>query len=63
MRHYRCYFVNESGSITALESIECLGDDEVSQVALKMLRARPYHYAIEAWDGGKQVLYQARGAA
>ena len=63
MLHYRCYFVNESGSITAIEPIECVSDDDVLQVAVTMLRARPHHYAIEAWDGGRRVLYHARGAA
>jgi hypothetical protein len=63
MRHYRCYFLNESGSITAIEPIECFGDDELLRVALKMLRARPHHYAIEAWDGDRQVLIEPRSVA
>jgi hypothetical protein len=36
--------------------IECLGDDEALQAALKMRGARPHHYAIEAWERPQRFL-------
>jgi hypothetical protein len=56
---YRCYLLDRADGILSTADIECAGDDEAQQTAGRMLRDRsPYHYAIEVWDGARQIFYQ-----
>jgi hypothetical protein len=63
MRSYRCYLLNKAGLISAVELIECGGDGDAQQAALKMLRENAQHHAIEVWDQARQVFRQARDAS
>jgi len=59
-RAYRCYLLNKAGLISAVELIECSGDGDAQQAALKMLRENSQHHAIEVWDQAREVFRQAR---
>jgi hypothetical protein len=63
MRAYRCYFLDKAGAIAAVELIECGGDGDAQQAALKMLREQSQHHAVEVWDQTRQVFRQTRDAA
>jgi len=63
MRAYRCYLMNRAGMIAATELIECEGDGDAQQAALKLFRAEPRYYAVEVWDQARQVFRQTRDAA
>ena len=56
MRAYRCYLMNTAKMITAVEVIECAGDDEARQAALRLLRERS-PYAVEVWDEARKVFH------
>ena len=63
MRAYRCYLMNRAGMIAATELIECEGDGDAQQAALKLFREEPRHYAVEVWDQARQIFRQTRDAA
>jgi hypothetical protein len=63
MRAYRCYLMNRAGLIAATELIECAGDGDAQQVALKLFREERQHYAVEVWDQARQIFRQTRDAA
>jgi len=52
---YRCYFLNKADAIVAVEEIECAGEEDARQAALRLLRERP-SYAVEVWDRARKVL-------
>jgi hypothetical protein len=59
MYTYRCYLLDRADEILSTADIDCAGDDEAQQIAGRMLRDRPsYSYAIEVWDGARQIFYQ-----
>jgi rRNA processing protein Krr1/Pno1 len=62
MRAYRCYLMNKAGLISAVELIECAGDGDAQQAALKILRDNSQHHTIEVWDQARQVFRQVRDA-
>ena len=62
MPTYRCYFLNKANAIVAVEEIECAGEEDARQAALRLLRERPSH-AVEVWDRARKVLRQMREPA
>ena len=52
---YRCYFFDRQGHITAMEILDCVGDEEARRLALDLQRERGC-FAAEVWDGGRRVL-------
>lgn len=58
MRAYRCYLLNKAGTIAGVEIIDCDGDGDAQQAALKILRERSPH-AVEVWDEARQVFSKA----
>ncbi len=63
MRAYRCYLMNRAGMIAATELLECDGDGDAQQAALKLFREGAEHFAVEVWDEARQVYRQTRGTA
>jgi len=59
---YRCYFLNKADAIVAVEEIECAGEEDALQAALRLLRERP-GYAVEVWDRARKILRQMREPA
>jgi hypothetical protein len=59
---YRCYFLNKADAIVAVEEIECAGEEDARQAALRLLRERP-GYAVEVWDRARKILRQMREPA
>ncbi len=59
---YRCYFLNKADAIVAVEEIECAGEEDARQIALRLLRERP-DYAVEVWDRARKILRQIREPA
>jgi hypothetical protein len=55
--------MNRVGMIAATELIECEGDGDAQQAALKLFREEPRHYAVEVWDQARQIFRQMRDAA
>jgi hypothetical protein len=62
MPTYRCYFLNKADAIVAVEEIECAGEDDARQAALRLLHERP-GYAVEVWDRARKILRQMREPA
>ena len=62
MPTYRCYFLNKADVIVAVEEIQCAGEEDVRQTAIRLLRERP-GYAVEVWDCGRKILRQMREPA
>ncbi len=62
MPTYRCYFLNKANAIVAVEEIECAGEEDARQAALRLLRERPA-YAVEVWDRARKILRQMREPA
>lgn len=62
MRAYRCYLMNKAGMIAGVEIIDCAGDGDAQQAALKILRERSPH-AIEVWDEARRVFTKTGDAA
>jgi hypothetical protein len=58
---YRCYFRDESGYITALQTIRCDADEEAKRMAWELFSLKP-HYAIELWTFGRPVLRLTRAS-
>jgi hypothetical protein len=59
MYKYRCFLLDGANGISSTADIECAGDDEAQQIARQMLRDRASNdYAIEVWDGARQIFYQ-----
>jgi|SRR6185312_2289114 len=57
---YRCYLLDRADGILSTADIECAGDEEAQQAAGRMLRDRsPYDYAIEVWDGARQIFIRS----
>ena len=57
---YRCYLLDRADGILSTADIECAGDEEAQQAARRMLRDRsPYDYAIEVWDGARQIFIRS----
>jgi hypothetical protein len=63
MRAYRCYLMNRAGMIAVTELIECEGDGDAQQAALKLFRGASRHYAVEVWQEARQVFRQTRDVA
>jgi len=63
MRAYRCYLLNQDGVVSATELIECAGDGDAQQAALKLFREAAQYYAVEVWDQAKQIFRRTRDAA
>jgi hypothetical protein len=59
---YRCYFLNKANAIVAVEEVECAGEEDARQTALRLLRERP-GYAVEVWDRARKILRQVREPA
>ena len=57
---YRCYFLDQSDAILSHHDIECAGDGEAAQVALRMLCERSRDHAVEVWERARRILYQVR---
>jgi hypothetical protein len=49
-------------AIVAVEEIECVGEEDVRETALRLLRERP-GYAVEVWDRARKILRQMREPA
>ena len=62
MPTYRCYFLNKADVIVAVEEIQCAGEEDVREAALRLLRERP-GYAVEVWDRARKILRQMREPA
>jgi len=60
MRAYRCYLLNRAGTIAVTELVECDGDGDAQQAALKLFRDAAHHYAVEVWDQARQVYRHTR---
>ena len=57
MPTYRFFLKESSGRIIGVHLLDCEGDDEISQVAKRLLNAEDRHIrSIEAWDGPRHVL-------
>ncbi len=63
MRAYRCYLMNRAGMIAATEHLECDGDGDAQQAALRLFRDGADHFAVEVWAEARQVFRRTRGAA
>ena len=62
MRAYRCYLMNRAGMIAATELLECDGDGDAQQAALKLFREEGQHFAVEVWDEARQIFRRTREA-
>jgi hypothetical protein len=62
MPTYRCYFLNHADAIVAVEEIDCAGEEDAREAALRLLRERPV-YAVEVWDRARKILRQVREPA
>lgn len=55
MAHYRCYFLNDAGSIRSFETFECATDQEAVDVARLMFAQRSHFRGFEVWLRDRQV--------
>jgi hypothetical protein len=55
MAHYRCYFLNDAGSIRSFETFECATDQEAIEVARVMFEQRSHFHGFEVWLRDRQV--------
>lgn len=55
MAHYRCYFLNDGGSIRSFETFECATDQEAVELARLMFAQRPHFHGFEVWLRDRQV--------
>ena len=62
MPTYRCYFLNKADVIVGVEEIQCAGEADARETALRLLRERP-GYAVEVWDRARKILRQMREPA
>ena len=62
MPTYRCYFLNKADVIVGVEEIQCAGEADAREAALRLLRERP-GYAVEVWDRARKILRQMREPA
>ena len=60
MRAYRCYLLNKAGVVAATELMECDGDGDAQQAALKLFRTETQHDAVEVWEQTRQVFRHTR---
>ena len=51
---YRIYSLNRANMVSAAHSMECVGDDEASDEAIRMLDEGNQH-KIEVWHEARQV--------
>jgi hypothetical protein len=51
---YRIYSLNRANMVSAAHSVECVGDDEASDEAIRLLDEGNQH-KIEVWHEARQV--------
>jgi hypothetical protein len=56
MERYRCYFLNNAGTIVDVEVIQCPDDHAAWRQAVELLRQRPKLEAIELWNFARKVI-------
>lgn len=55
MRGYRLFCLNNRGSIIAVNTVECDGDEEALKQAHALLDAEGHCHGIEVWEGPRRV--------
>src|SRR5882672_5024967 len=56
MEEYRCYFLNNAGTIVDFEQLMCIDDERAWQRAMVLLTKRPRYHAIELWSFGRKIV-------
>ena len=59
MRVYRCFFFDETDHIKTAEIIDADVLTDAIDFAQVMLKHRSYDRAVELWEGGRKVYYEA----
>ena len=60
MRAYRCYLLNASRRIVAMEVVSAETDVEAMVQAVGMLAGRREYRGVEVWDGARRILPKDR---
>ena len=52
---YRCVFLDGHSAARAVEPIDVDDLDQAIDLAIEMLKVRPYYRAVEVWRGGHRL--------
>lgn len=61
MSEYCCFFLDDEDRVSGAESLLDHRDDgEAVDLAVCLLAERPYHHAVEVWDGSRLISRHVR---
>lgn len=63
MPRFRCFIIDGSDRVGAIEPCESASDAEAVNRAYELLRQNPHAAAVEVWDSGHFVARIPRGIA